>query len=297
MAASCTPTLTDAPRRLIANLVTPSLTHLSQPRISEHMERPAPARFDFAPLGSGSAPCRSIPVSSCVLASVSSVVSTGVHVYILPPFTYLPAGRVHLYGFLGVRKGLGGERDEQAQLPSPRKGCEEEAEVSEDTSAQWPASGDSKGGTGARREGRRCVRAGTGWWSGPELGGTGCGGHAPFRLRCLGNSRRAGVAGVWGAWDAVAEAQAAGMEKTYELIGSSLHSFLPYLRAKGSVVFSYTAAQETGALLFELEERRSRREAGWKPGHNLSSQWPKTFRFYVSGTACVLLNPSYSEFR
>lgn len=32
---------------------------------------------------------------------------------------------------------------------------------------------------------------------------------------CLGNGKRAHVAGVWVVWDAMAEAQATGMEKTH----------------------------------------------------------------------------------
>ena len=65
--------------------------------------------------------------------------------------------------------------------------------------------------------------------------------HLVKCLVCLGNSKRAGVAGVWLVWDVMVPAQATGMEKTYELIVPFLHLFLLYLRAKVSMVFSSMA--------------------------------------------------------
>lgn len=65
--------------------------------------------------------------------------------------------------------------------------------------------------------------------------------HLVKCLVCLGNSRRAGVAGVRVVWDGMAEAQTTSMEKAYELIVPFLHLFLLYLKAKMSMVFSSMA--------------------------------------------------------
>lgn len=65
--------------------------------------------------------------------------------------------------------------------------------------------------------------------------------HLGKCLVCLGNSRRAGVAGGWVVWDAMAGAQMRGMERTYELIVPFLHLILIDLKARVSVVFSSKA--------------------------------------------------------
>ena len=103
-------------------------------------------------------------------------------------------------------------------------------------------------------------------------------------VKCFSNG--AGVAGVWAVWNGMAPAQATGWKRP--MSSQSLFSISSFSISKPKCPWCSHPwlAQENGFNLFELKGRRSRMETGQKPGHNLSSQQPKTLLLHVK--ACVL---------